>query len=194
MPQAQTGGGNWRLRWHPHRPHVLLAACMYGGCAVLRASTCWGQLDVVQTYKVGQEVQGGSSSIDEMQGQIKHGKRLALACANCPTALSPHRCRRLPHRPSLHVCAQGHGSIAYGADWVKAGALQNGSLSNQAVQSGSKNGVIQVGQAQGTASQCGTEEGTGAHLHGQQEQLDLILTCSFYDRLLHLWSPDSLTD
>lgn len=34
--QAVTGGGNWRLRWCPHDPSLLLAACMYNGFAVLR--------------------------------------------------------------------------------------------------------------------------------------------------------------
>eukprot|EP00967_Tisochrysis_lutea_P040638 scaffold48860_cov22-Tisochrysis_lutea.AAC.4 len=44
--QANTGGGNWRLRWHPEQPALLLAACMYNGCAVLRASADFSQLQV----------------------------------------------------------------------------------------------------------------------------------------------------
>ncbi|KXZ51559.1 hypothetical protein GPECTOR_12g522 [Gonium pectorale] len=50
VSQLNTGGGNWRLRWHPHDPHVLLAACMYNGFAVLRASADWAQLDNVVAY------------------------------------------------------------------------------------------------------------------------------------------------
>lgn len=103
--QASTGGGNWRLKWHPRDPTLLLAACMYNGIAILRATpsstdggSCeeagFSQVEVVEEYK-------------------------------------------------------GHGSIGYGADW---------------------------------------HFGFGPGAAGAQSR-SLAATCSFYDRLLHLWTP-----
>lgn len=103
--QARTGGGNWRLRWHPTDPHVLLAAAMYNGFAVLRAGEGFGSLEVVEQYN-------------------------------------------------------GHGSIAYGADWV----VEDGSGSTSSTADGEDKAV----------------------------RPPLVVTCSFYDQMLHMWSPSCL--
>ena len=34
--QIKVDGGVWRLKWHAARCNLLVAACMYGGCAVLK--------------------------------------------------------------------------------------------------------------------------------------------------------------
>jgi diphthine methyl ester acylhydrolase len=71
--ECPVEGGVWRLKWNPHDPSLLLAACMYNGFKVLR-------LDA-----------GSLSSTD---------------------TLTPEAVNLTP----IHHY-QGHGSIAYGADW-----------------------------------------------------------------------------
>ncbi|XP_041978350.1 diphthine methyltransferase isoform X1 [Aricia agestis] len=35
ITETDVNGGVWRLKWHPRRPNIILAACMYGGFRVL---------------------------------------------------------------------------------------------------------------------------------------------------------------
>lgn len=91
--QVTTGGGVWRLKWHPHDPKLLLAACMHNGFAVLHLS------DASVTSEV------------TLAEEYAHQK-----------------------------------TLGYGADWCHMKAAD--------------------GQA-------------------------LAATCSFYDRLLHLWQPST---
>ena len=125
LPQTSTGGGNWRLRWHPRDPSLLLAACMYRGFAVLRAEAAEA---------------GGPS---------------ATRCHDAVITPDPATCTGLDSwEPSVIEVVEryeAHGSIAYGADWCRGPARNR----------------------------------------NEPKHLNLVATCSFYDRLLHLWSPSS---
>lgn len=48
LAKIDSGGGVWRLKWEPKRREMLLAACMYGGFAVLN----WNKdsIDVLAKY------------------------------------------------------------------------------------------------------------------------------------------------
>lgn len=54
VAEVPTGGGVWRLKWHPTDPQLMLGACMHGGFAVLRANSESGSgergIDVAERY------------------------------------------------------------------------------------------------------------------------------------------------
>eukprot|EP00879_Flechtneria_rotunda_P013070 GHRR01013650.1.p1 GENE.GHRR01013650.1~~GHRR01013650.1.p1 ORF type:complete len:411 (+),score=102.83 GHRR01013650.1:717-1949(+) len=111
--QTSAGGGVWRLKWHPSKDQVLLAACMYNGVALVTIDEHWSTVQVTEEYK-------------------------------------------------------GHESIAYGADWCRRPCSQ------------------QAEQQQGFNSAAISQP---AHGKQQGDNTNIIATCSFYDRRLHLWSP-----
>lgn len=49
--QVGTGGGVWRLKWHPSLDWLLLAACMYNGFAMVRANDSFSGLEVRITWQ-----------------------------------------------------------------------------------------------------------------------------------------------
>ncbi|KAF9115961.1 Diphthine methyltransferase [Mortierella sp. AM989] len=45
-----TGGGVWRLKWHPTRKDILLAGCMHNGFHVLHYNTTWASSTIVSSF------------------------------------------------------------------------------------------------------------------------------------------------
>lgn len=76
-------------------------------------------------------------------------------------------CRLSDDAASIEVVEtyQGHGSIAYGADWWYG--------------NGASRRLTQGDQQQADSSPLPRQQG-------------LVATCSFYDKLLHLWTPQTL--
>ncbi|KAF6262815.1 WD40-repeat-containing domain protein [Scenedesmus sp. NREL 46B-D3] len=141
--QVPTGGGVWRLKWHPTNDRLLLAACMYNGFALVAADESWSSLAVVEEYK-------------------------------------------------------GHDSIAYGADWYKGpplpatpSAAAAAATSAAADDICDKGGALLESQAAAASAQLGGLTLNPAADEGKQQRRpqDVVATCSFYDRRLHLWSP-----
>ena len=61
-----TGGGVWRLKWHPTDPNLLLAACMHGGFTILHASSAVGNVNVVERYLHQQTLAYGAGWCSEV--------------------------------------------------------------------------------------------------------------------------------
>ncbi|KAI8603809.1 WD40-repeat-containing domain protein [Dissophora ornata] len=96
LSTTETGGGVWRLKWHPTRMDVLLAGCMHNGFHVLHYNETWSTALI------------GSSFME-------------------------------------------HKSLAYGVDW----------------------------------SYVPPET---------PSELPLVVSCSFYDHLIHLWRPSDVPE
>jgi hypothetical protein len=185
VSEAHTGGGNWRLRWQPqavpdrrhtvsrHRPaaddegcggvhgSVLLAACMYAGFALLRVRHRSLSCTVTESAAV--------------HGSLSAGSEAASGLAGC----------------QLDVVARynghGEGSIAYGADWVRTpssvppttwdrpGAQRSGSPSTRSAQ--------EANGRPGCSTPSPPEKWDESPGFGEW-----VATCSFYNKLVHVWS------
>ena len=42
LSESAIGGGVWRLKWHPTRDHLLLAACMHNDFHILHCQEAMG--------------------------------------------------------------------------------------------------------------------------------------------------------
>lgn len=75
---------------------------------------------------------------------------------------------------------KGHDSIAYGADWYRGNWSGTG---EEAADQGLNGKAEQILDGEVAESSEHRDQ------HGHR---DLIATCSFYDRSMHLWSPESV--
>ncbi|XP_057314494.1 diphthine methyltransferase-like [Hydractinia symbiolongicarpus] len=47
---TETGGGVWRLKWHPHSDSILLAACMHNGFKIITYSDSFSKSEILYSY------------------------------------------------------------------------------------------------------------------------------------------------
>lgn len=57
LTETNVNGGVWRLKWHPHKPNTVLAACMYGGFRILKIED---GIDVVCEYMEHESIAYGA--------------------------------------------------------------------------------------------------------------------------------------
>ncbi|KAG0317618.1 Diphthine methyltransferase [Dissophora globulifera] len=50
LSATETGGGVWRLKWHPASADILLAGCMHNGFHVLRYDSAWSSGTIVSSF------------------------------------------------------------------------------------------------------------------------------------------------
>ncbi|GJP29056.1 hypothetical protein CLOM_g56 [Closterium sp. NIES-68] len=127
--QVPTGGGVWRLKWHPEKAHIVLAACMHGGATILSLS------------------QDRAGAVDVPTSPAKDGMRQVLQEAGSESFEGL--------RGEVVEQYEQHKSMVYGIDWGRCNELQ-----------------------------CSANE--------EDDEAWIVGTCSFYDKLLHVWKPHVL--
>ena len=135
MTSVNCGGGVWRCRWHPTRRRLACAA-MGGGAAVVE----W-TINAGESEGAGEGEESGGEEKDEEEDVFRGGGG------------------------ELNVVRsyEGHGSIAYGADW----GWRRG---------GGDGGGRAMKRKEGEAVMDDDDD-------------DVVVSCSFYDKGLHVWSP-----
>lgn len=142
---ANCGGGVWRCRWHPSRRRLACAA-MGGGAAVVEWTGSKGKATAAATAAAaaaaaGARARAGDHEDEEEEDEEEEEEQDVFRGGELKV---------------LRIY-EGHGSIAYGADW---------------------------GWRCGGGGGCG--EGASEDEEGVE---DVVVSCSFYDKGLHVWSP-----
>ncbi|XP_041792784.1 diphthine methyltransferase [Chelmon rostratus] len=166
LSETPTGGGVWRLKWHPTHQHLLLAACMHNDFHILHCQQALegsgGACPVVASYILHNSLAYGADwshlSLEEL-----------APCS--PPAAEPKECL---------VETGEHLRIQYESPT----ASFDTSLEDEAGR------YIPEG-----TSAPSTTPTAGPALNENTSSLSALLaSCSFYDHMLHVWRWDWASD
>lgn len=162
VDEYATGGGIWRLRWHPHHQARILAGCMHGGFHVIDtglrppSSSSPGCTDDAADTHTGTNTTTDVNAKDTGDSD----KIETLKFTNVASYME-------------------HNSLAYGCDWCylpKSDTAQ----SRQEADDASVNKQL---------SNLGLQDSNSVgKINALRSKVDnLVASCSFYDNQLHMW-------
>uniref|UniRef100_UPI00358E021D diphthine methyltransferase isoform X2 n=1 Tax=Myxine glutinosa TaxID=7769 RepID=UPI00358E021D len=170
LNKCEVGGGVWRLKWHPRRKGLLLAAAMHNGFHIIEHDD---------------QADDRNSSCHVVSSYIAHE---SLAYGADWSWLAP--VKSLPSLPPSSRCDDSSITSSEGAALSSIGQTQNFRILYE-----SPTSTFDI-ELEDEPEQRETQEDTlaneAAKLHitkgpFQESESSLVATCSFYDHMLHVW-------
>ncbi|XP_053774442.1 diphthine methyltransferase isoform X2 [Desmodus rotundus] len=157
-------GGLWRLKWHPWRGHLLLAACMHGGFRIL---------DCRQAIEEKQ---------DACTVPLSHTLPSSLLYGADWSWLTSCRLPHAQQPAEDEAMGQSPGPLALGCLPAEDGR------GGPTLQNGSKGRTSLLPPTEGQPHTPGTRLCDSDRCAGAADvDTSLLATCSFYDHALQLW-------
>uniref|UniRef100_A0A8D0HRB5 Diphthine methyltransferase n=1 Tax=Sphenodon punctatus TaxID=8508 RepID=A0A8D0HRB5_SPHPU len=184
QPLADTHvqGGVWRLKWHPTREHLLLAACMHNGFKILN---CQGSMEntkectILSSYNLHNSLAYGA---DWSRLSLQHPLAVKQDCLSAPAEGPAASVNQEAKKLDLQV---QNLKIVYESPTATFDVVldEEGEIPASPVRAegGSDPQLLPL-----------TEKGADTK-HDQaepaktQREISLLATCSFYDNMLHVW-------
>nr|XP_060613422.1 diphthine methyltransferase isoform X1 [Anolis sagrei ordinatus] len=168
-------GGVWRLKWHPKREHLLMAACMHNGFKIL---DCQGPMGENK-----EECAILSSYI--LHNSLAYGADWSRLLLSDPSVLPvPTPAEHLDQGDGVADLRVQNLKIVYESPTATFDVLleeEEHPPASSAQGSGDAEGSSVDGDACGAKARAETEA-----THASKET-SLLATCSFYDNVLHVW-------
>ncbi|XP_042637746.1 diphthine methyltransferase [Orycteropus afer afer] len=179
QPFADTPvqGGVWRLKWHPSHPHLLLAACMYGGFKVLNCQ------------KAMEEKQGTCTVLASHvpQNSLTYGADWSWLSLHTP---APAPSASFHHSDTGARPADLLHSLKAPGTSVVTSPYHVGDDDGEGLVSQTKSPLITDEERKGASRPhipVGKPCDRDPTLEGTNLDTNLLATCLFYDHALHLW-------
>ncbi|KAF0877394.1 DPH7 methyltransferase, partial [Crocuta crocuta] len=185
-------GGVWRLKWHPFRHHLLLAACMHSGFKIFNCQKATEEKQEACTVSASHTLPNSLVYGADWSWLGVH----SVSQNHQPSCSGSFPCRssrgKAAHLSNLKAV---HQSPAHSYDHLAENGkeghtrLQNGSKRRASVQALTEDmvkGDSQLHTAGTKVCDC--------DLYPEAANFDInfLATCSFYDHILHLWKWENI--
>ncbi|XP_070690259.1 diphthine methyltransferase isoform X2 [Pempheris klunzingeri] len=169
LSESPTGGGVWRLKWHPTHQHLLLAACMHNDFHILHCQ---------------QALEGSGGPCPVVASYILHNSLAYGADWSRLSLEEPAPCSPPAEPKEILTQSGGHLRIQYESPT----ASFDTSLEDDAGR------YIPEGIAAPSTIPTAGPAPTPSSTEDTPSLSCLLASCSFYDHMLHVWRWDWTPD